>query len=78
MSSCFPKIEITLDAGGRGKLVVDGTDFSHCVSAINVKSRPGKLTTVYVALVGDVEIKCDGEVLPEGFVRRATPGWSAR
>ena len=58
----MPKIEISVDIGGRGTVKVDGVDLSGVVSGFNLRVRSGRLTTLTMQMVADVDFRGAGEV----------------
>ena len=57
----LPKFKITLSAGGRGSIEVDGEPVKG-VRSVSIYGHVGELTTVTIEVVGDVEIEGEGLV----------------
>lgn len=64
------RIEIDVGASGTGTFKIDGKEVSATIGGFNIRSRPGKLTTVTVQFVADVEIKADAALLPTEFAEK--------
>lgn len=55
------KIEIVVNAMGRGTVKIDGHVLD-CVTSVSVRCRAGKRTSVFLQLVGDVEITAEAGI----------------
>jgi hypothetical protein len=55
-------IQINVDMGGRGTVLLNGVDISNSISGVNVRIRAGEITKVFVCMSADTEITTDGIV----------------
>lgn len=62
------KVEITVDATGRGSVVVDGKDMSRTVRAVRLEAGVGGLTVVHLALLA-AAVTVTAEALVSGEVK---------
>lgn len=57
------KVEITVDACGRGSVIVDGRDLSNNVRSVRLEAGVNDLTVVHLTLIGaDVTIAAEALV----------------
>lgn len=52
-------IEIKVDAGGRGKIIIDGVDFSNKINKVEFVAQAGELTEVVLTMQA-AEVKVIG------------------
>lgn len=59
-------VELALTAGGKGSIIVNGVDLSHCTRAVTVRSAVGEATTVTLEIHG-VRVEADAEAFVQSL-----------
>jgi hypothetical protein len=56
------RIEIDINAGGRGTCIVDGVDISHLVGGVSIQTKPGELSRIELSVPADFKWTGEAEV----------------